>query len=102
MGSGSASANRSGLTARAVVVGVAFSRRCLGIRARPGHEVLGIADGSVVPRARSPLLARLRSVEAARDMVSTRVNDILRVAVIAIVAIELLGGVTWWRQAQHA
>ena len=41
-----------------------------------------------------------RTVEHARDMVSSRQNDIVRVAVIAVVLIALVGGFTWWRQAQ--
>lgn len=43
-----------------------------------------------------------RSVGAARDMVSSRQNDILRVVVIAVVLIAIVGGFTWWRQAQYA
>ena len=42
-----------------------------------------------------------RSVEAARDMVSSRQNDIVRVVVIAVVLLALVGGFTWWRQAQY-
>ena len=41
-----------------------------------------------------------RTVEHAREMVSSRQNDIVRVAVIAVVLIALVGGFTWWRQAQ--
>lgn len=43
-----------------------------------------------------------RSVDAAREMVSSRQNDIVRVLVIAVVLIALVGGFTWWRQAQFA
>ena len=42
-----------------------------------------------------------RSVHAARDMVSSRRNDIARVAVIALVLIAIVGGFTWWRQVQY-
>lgn len=42
-----------------------------------------------------------RSVEAARNMVSTRGNDIMRVVAIAAVLIALVGGFTWWRRAQQ-
>ena len=42
-----------------------------------------------------------RTVNAARDAMSTRQNDIVRVAIIAVVLIALVGGFTWWRQAQH-
>lgn len=43
-----------------------------------------------------------RSVTAARQMVSSRQRDIVRVVVLAIVVLALIGGYSWWRQSRHA
>lgn len=43
-----------------------------------------------------------RSVTAAREMVSSRQNDILKLGAVALVIVVLVGGYTWWRGAQNA
>lgn len=43
-----------------------------------------------------------RSVTAARHLVSTRQSDIARFGILAVVIVVLVGGYTWWRQAQNA
>lgn len=43
-----------------------------------------------------------RSVGAARDMVSTRQRDIMRLLVLAVVVLALVGGYSWWRQSRNA
>jgi TolA-binding protein len=43
-----------------------------------------------------------RSVTAARDLVSTRQRDILRLVIVVVAVVALVGGYTWWRQARNA
>jgi tetratricopeptide (TPR) repeat protein len=43
-----------------------------------------------------------RSVGAARDLVSSRKNDILRIAVAVIVVIAVIAGYTLWKQSRNA
>lgn len=43
-----------------------------------------------------------RSVSAARDMLSTRPNDVMRVIVAAVVVVAVVGGYTLWRQSRNA
>jgi TolA-binding protein len=43
-----------------------------------------------------------RSVTAARQMVSERQGDIVRLGILVVVVIALVGGYSWWRQSQNA
>src|SRR5688572_25883765 len=43
-----------------------------------------------------------RSVTAARQMVSNRQTDIMRLGILALVIVALVGGYSWWRQSQNA
>jgi len=43
-----------------------------------------------------------RSVTAARQMVTERQSDIVRLGVLVLVIVALVGGYSWWRQSQNA
>jgi TolA-binding protein len=43
-----------------------------------------------------------RSVTAARQMVSERQTDIVRLGALVVVIVALVGGYSWWRQSQNA
>ena len=43
-----------------------------------------------------------RSVGAARDLVSNRQRDIMRLVVVAVVVLAVVGGYSWWRQSRNA
>src|SRR5687768_7550454 len=42
-----------------------------------------------------------RSVEAAREMISTRTSDIARLAIAAVVILAVVGGYSLWRQSRN-
>ena len=43
-----------------------------------------------------------RSVSAARDLVSTRQNDIMRAVIAAVVILVVVGGYSLWRQSRNS
>ena len=43
-----------------------------------------------------------RSVSAARDMVTSRKNDILSIVVAIIVILAIIAGYTMWRQSRNS